>query len=111
MDPKELTAQDILKLEEEIKYFYQRRKTFLGFAFLCFGLGILFFVIGVMVGVSTNQGFMSIFTTLSAFGFTGFIVLLILRGSLYNRRIRNRKLLIKGAKEYREVIKTFNDHE
>ena len=83
--------QDIAKYEEEIAYFYRKRGMFLGIALGCLGLGIFFAVIAIVSLIYA-------FVYPSAFAISAFIVLMIVRGALFNRRIRNRKLLIQQIK-------------
>lgn len=80
--------QDIAKYEEEIRYFYSKRRMFLGIALGCLGLGIVLFVVGIITQVYA-------IVYLCALAISAFIVLMIIRGALFNRRIRNRKLLIQ----------------
>ena len=93
--PKDYTVDDIETINNEIKHYYSKRKLFLGLAFACFGLAIVFVIIGVFSGIQA-------FVTLTALAFCGMIVLFVLRGALFNRRIKARKLLLKEAKMYKE---------
>ncbi len=91
-------GRDVIKLRDEIDYFYKRRKIFLFIALGCLGLGLIFFIVGIIVGSNaSNVNGYSVFVYLASLFISGFVVLMILRSALYNRRIKNRKELLKEA--------------
>lgn len=81
--------QEIEQLEQEIAAMYRKRKKFLLF-------GLLLIILGVGVAIPLAfvpiEGLYIIPANMIAAG----IVLLILRGALFNARIRNRKARIQA---------------
>ncbi len=104
MDYKEMTLEDVEQLNEEIDHFYKMRKLLLGLGWGSIGLGfiLVFFFI-------SSEPMMRLFGYLSPISICAGVIILILRGPLYNRRIRNRKILVKKAIEYRKNKQLFED--
>lgn len=102
------TKKQLLKYKEEIKHYYKMRKLFLGLGWACIGSAfVLFMPIAIYLGVNEIKYDLVIY--LSTFSIVAGIVLLILRGPLYNQRIKNRKLAIKEAKEEQEINQMFDN--
>ena len=95
-----ITSEDIARYEAEIVRFYRLRKMFLGIGWGCIGLGVLLFPIAVVLGVNGSESGAYAMTYLISFAVSGGIVCFILRGALFNRRIKTRKDLIEKAKRY-----------
>ena len=98
-----LTKKQMIQYQKEIKQFYYYRKLFLGLGWGLIGTGFLIAVFGVYRAdyISHDTGMLIFFVGfLTLFGG---ISLLILRGPLFNRRIRNRKIAIKETKEQLEI--------
>jgi cellobiose-specific phosphotransferase system component IIC len=106
MDYKTMTLEDIDRLQEEIDQFYHYRHLMIGIGWACMGLTILFAILASVSGTQGEASFL-MFAWLAGFSFVAAIVLWILKSALYNQRIRNRKILIKRAKEYQKDRKLF----
>ena len=97
-----ITSEDIVRYEAEIARFYKLRKMFMGIGWGCIGLGVLLFPIAVVLGVNGSESGAYAMIYLISFAISGGIVCFILRGALFNRRIKTRKDLIQKAKRYNE---------
>lgn len=102
------TQEELLKYQEEINHFYRLRKLFLGLGFAAIGTGI---VIGIplAVAISNNGGNMYIASYFISLSIVAGIILFILRGALFNRRIKNRKIIIAEAKKEYEIRRMFKE--
>ena len=87
------SKEELLKYQEEIKHFYKMRKLFLGIGWACIGAGL---IIGIPIAIGVN---MELGVYFCSFSIVAGIIFFVLRGALFNRRIKSRKLLIKQAKE------------
>ena len=99
------TREELQKFREEIDYYYRKRKLFLGLGWAAIGVGLLFFIIGIVV--ISGGGDSSPFTFIIALSITAGLVLFVLRGALFNRRIKTRKLILKQAKEEHAINQMF----
>ena len=105
MDYKEVTEEDIVRFQEEIKHFYNLRHLFIGIGWSCIVIA-LFFIFGFaseQYGVICGFFFATLFIT--------GIVFFILKSAMFNRRIRNRKILIRDATEYQKMKKVFGQNQ
>ena len=112
MDYKEVTLEDIERMENELRHYYSMRKMFLGIGWGLIGLSIILFFLAVFIGAfiaPSNQKIIYLMSYLVSFSIVGAIAIFILRGALYNRRIKNRRELIKQAKEYRQNRQLFDE--
>jgi len=100
------TKEQLLQFQREINHYYKMRKLFLGLGWALIGSAIL---IGIPVGVAMGLNGIdyTIFTYVLSFMIVGGIVLFVLRKALFNRRIQNRKQIIKEAKEEHEIESMF----
>lgn len=106
MNYERLTEIDVKKMESDIEVLEHRRKLFLAFGIVLVVLSVLLFaaaVVGYIFAFKDIKQFDVGFFLLGQFGVTfgifacaGGITLLVLRGSLLNRKIRNRKLAIEA---------------
>ena len=101
MEPQDVTFDDVQKYREEIKYFYHMRKVFLGIGWGCIGIGI---TLGISLAAASkgNDTLMQFAIYLASFSIVAGLVCFVLRGALYNRRIKNRKMLIRQATQYQQ---------
>ena len=104
------TKEELLKFQEEINHFYRMRKLFLGLGFAAIGTGL---TLGLILAAATynRSGDVSAGSYVLALGISAGIVLFILRGALYNRRIKNRKVAIQEAKKEYEIKNMFKDQQ
>ena len=108
MDYKTVTLRDVERMQDEIAQFYKRRKVFMGLGWIFVAASITYFLIGIATnGDKENVAFVAHCSSLFAAG----IVMFILRSALYNKRIRNRKVLIEQAKQYQETVKIFENNK
>ena len=105
MDYKEMTLDDVEQLKEEIAHFYKLRKLFLGLGWGAIVLGIL----SIFLIYTQDLVLMYTVAVFSPISICGGIIILILRGPLFNRRIRNRRNLVNKAIEYRKNKQLFED--
>lgn len=104
MDYKEVTEEDVVRFQEEIKHFYNLRRLFIGIGWSCIVTAFFFtpgFASEQYIGIC---GFF--FATLFIAG----IVFFVLKSAMFNRRIRNRKILIRDAAEYQKMKKVFEQN-
>ena len=105
MDYKEVTEEDVVRLQEEIKHFYNLRHLFIGIGWSCIVTAFFFIPGFVSEQYARICGFF--FATLFIAG----IVFFILKSAMFNRRIRNRKILIRNATEYQKMKKVFEQNK
>lgn len=86
---------EIEKLNEELEHYYQKRKLFLF-------LGFMLIVLAIAVTIPLAIAGLTSLVTIPALLISSGIVLFILRGALFNTRIRNRKERIKYLQEHPE---------
>ncbi len=100
------TKEQLLQFQREINHYYKTRKLFLGLGWALIGSAIL---IGIPVGVAIglNGGSYMAISYIISFMIVGGIVLFVLRKALFNKRIQNRKQIIKEAKEEHEIESMF----
>ena len=79
---------EIAKLEKELEYFYKKRNTLLG-------IGIILLILGLASMVPIIIFAVVYLSVIPALIITGAIVVFVLRGALYNSRIKNRKNMIR----------------
>ena len=103
MDYRELTTEDIEELEEEIAEFYRYRRIFLGVGWGLIGTAFIMLIYLLMYSNNFhNEGTMYLLEYFAFFMIAGGIVMFILRSAMFNSRIKNRKRLIKDAKDYQK---------
>jgi len=93
------TPQELRKFEEELVYFYGKRRKLLGLSIFLYILGGLLFTIAIIMGMT--GGSISTYPTLLIFSYlilSGAITVSILRSALYNRRIQNRRNALEEAR-------------
>ncbi len=100
------TKEQLLQFQREINQFYKMRKLFLGLGWALIGLSIILFIVAIAVGVQDQSMIMPL-SYLVSLSLIGGIVLFILRKALFDRRIKNRKQIIKEAKEEHEIESMF----
>lgn len=98
-----LTKKQMIQYQKEIKQFYYYRKIFLGVGWGSIGGGLIIAIYGVYCSTKYNYDIGMMVYIIGALILFGGIILLILRGPLFNRRIRNRKIAIKETKEQLEL--------
>ena len=111
MDARDVTLEDIERFEQEIARFYKLRKLFLGIGWGCIGLGLLLIPAAVVIGMNGSEIGSQAMIYLISFALAGGIICFILRGALFNRRIRTRKLLIAEARKYQQDKQLFNNEQ
>ena len=100
------TKEQLLQFQREINHYYKMRKLFLGLGWALIGTAILIvFPIAVTIGI--NDGDYMLISYLISFMIVGGIVLFVLRKAMFNRRIKNRKQILKEAKEEHEIESMF----
>lgn len=100
------TKEQLLQFQKEINHYYKMRKLFLGLGWMLIGLSFVLFIVAIVVGIQ-NPSTIYPFSYIISFMFIGAIILFILRKALFDRRIKNRKQIIKEAKEQHEIEKLF----
>ena len=88
-----VTPKQIKQYKKDLRRYYASRQAFLWSAVSSFGAAILFFVSMFFCRSINYQLFMLLYF-LGIFGIVAGILLFILRGALYNKRISNRKRII-----------------
>ena len=100
------TKEQLLQFQREINHYYKMRKLFLGLGWALIGSAILFGIpLGIAIGA--NGGDYMVISYLISFMIVGGIVLFVLRKAMFNRRINNRKQILKEAKEEHEIESMF----
>lgn len=107
IDYKQLTDRDIRRFEEEINSFrlIQRKLLIIGWVLL--GASIITFILAVALGMNDKKWILPL-SILNSFLFCGGLTCFILRGALYNPRIKNRLDLIRLYKEYRSSRREYD---
>ena len=100
------TKEQLLQFQREINHFYKMRKLFLGLGWALIGTAILI-VFPIAVAIGINDGDYVLISYLISFMIVGGIVLFVLRKAMFNRRIKNRKQILKEAKEEHEIESMF----
>lgn len=93
--------KEIRQYKKDLQRFCAARQAFLWSAIGSLGGALLCFV-GMFFAFDTNFLLVELFYILGILGISASIMLFILRSALYNRRIANRKRLIK---EYKKSLK------
>lgn len=101
MDYRELTTEDIEQYEAEIKNFMNYRNVMFWSAIGSFGGAATFLFLAIYLS-NINYQFFEISMWLIILSILAGITLFILRSALFNRRISNRKELIRKAKNYQK---------
>ena len=106
MNYERLTEIDVKKMESDIEVLEHRRKMFLAFGIVLLVLTVLLFaaaVVGYVFAFKDVKQFDVGFFILGQLGVSfgvctcaGGITLLVLRGTLLNHKIRNRKLAVEA---------------
>ena len=87
---KKLSNEELVKTyKQELRNFYKRRKTLIWLAFLALVVGIAVFAVGTYFKIPAV-------IVIGAIVASQFIMLLILRSKLYNRRIKSRIIALKN---------------
>ena len=100
------TKEQLLQFQREINHYYKMRKLFLGLGWALIGSAILI-VFPIAVAIGINDGDYMLISYLISFMIVGGIVLFVLRKAMFNRRIKNRKQILKEAKEEHEIESMF----
>ena len=103
MENKELSQADIKKYQEEINKFMSYRKALIWSSIGCFIAGVTFIGLAIFFVIEGNFLATTICSYCTSFSFVAGIVLSILKSALFNRRIRNRAILIEQAKKQQQV--------
>ena len=107
IDYKQLTDRDIRRFEEEINSFRLIQRKLLIIGWVLMGASIIVFNAAVILGVYDRNYIMPL-SVLCSFLFCGGLTCFILRGALYNPRIKNRLDLIRQYKEYRSSRREYD---
>ena len=99
------SKEELQQYREEILLFNKRKKLFRRLGWLSIGLSIILAIIFAINGVHSIEDNPLLY--LSTILFTTGIVLFILKGAIYNQRIKNRRRIIQEAKEEHEIDKLF----
>ena len=92
------TPKQIKQYRRDLQRYYAARQVFLWSAVSSFSLALVCFV-GMYFSYSINYQLVMFLYILGVIGIVAGILLFILRSALYNRRISNRKRIIKEYKE------------
>ena len=102
MDYRTLSDSDVKKLERELNSFLQARRTMAAIGWSLIGAGIACFMIFIPVIASQNALLAAALLPVAILGITTGVTVFILRSALYNKRINNRRFLIRQFKHYQE---------
>lgn len=100
------TREELQQFREEIVTFKSRKKLFRGLGWACIGLSILLAIIFAVNGVESAEENPLLY--FSSFLFATGILLFILKGAIYNQRIKNRRRIIQEAKEEHAIDEMFD---
>lgn len=89
----EYSKEDLARFQEEINHFYRLRRLFLIIALSCLG-GALVIGLPITIAMAANNADAAIGVYIISLFISAAIVLFIIRSALFNRRIRNRKIII-----------------
>ena len=102
MDYKEMTYEDIDRLQQEMNNLRKKRKIILLIAFIFLILFVVFFVLS-FVFAFINDDLILIMIGLSGISFIGMVVFFIVAGVAFGGQLRSRNRLIMCAKQYIEM--------
>ena len=108
MDVKKLTSKDIDKYQSEIKTYRYSQKIMLGIAWGLMGSSFIVFIGAIIYGINYPEYIWPLSFVVSLL-VCGGITCFILRGALYNNRIKNRLLLIRQYKEYQATHRSLEE--
>ena len=102
MDYKEMTYEDIDVVQKEINKLRKIRGIFIGVGW---GSILTFLILlGVAIAmVFINEDLIAPLLSIASFTFLGGLVILIISGAAFNKRIKIRAKLIRQAKQYIEM--------
>ena len=119
-----LTDRDIRRYKRSIENYKQRKKLFLILGFVCLGLTIVFLAAAILLGIFAARAgsevddyfsyeyfalFLSLCITTASFASTAFvitIIMFVLRGALFDKKIENRKAIIEEYEIYQEELRS-----
>lgn len=87
------SKEDLARFQEEINHFYRLRRLFLIIALSCLG-GALVIGLPITIAMAANNVDATIGVYIISLFISAAIALFIIRSALFNRRIRNRKIII-----------------
>ena len=99
MERKELSQEEIKQYKEEIQKFLSYRRALVWSSIGCFIAAVTFLGLLIYFIMQGNSLAHEICIYCISFSIVGGITLSILKSALFNRRIRNREILIKQAEK------------